>query len=307
MKLLTFLSKFKKEKSSAVKAISSPRTVLDFPRVAAEANISRVATEASDDERIALVVEKLAHDAQVKGAAEVFIGHPDKASYEFVVGSKCYRGKIHPSVYQTLAAYFNGQHRLERSCNESQVLKKICISLTRNFEHPVLCLSWELLVPESPELSAPEILAGPYAQATDETAALPTVLLVDDDLRLLMVLSKIFESKSFTVVTEHISSRALERLNRGEVQADLVIADVHMPNLDGPKFLHELRQGFPDLPVIMLTSDMNSLIEAELALLGADAFVRKQEDPKILLAWAKNLLLRKYRMKTKRAVEELAA
>ena len=62
-----------------------------------------------------------------------------------------------------------------------------------------------------------------------------------------------------------------------------------MPQLDGALFLKRLRQFDAEQPVIILTSDSDQLLEAELAMLGANAFVRKDDDLRVLLAWCHSL------------------
>jgi DNA-binding response OmpR family regulator len=65
-----------------------------------------------------------------------------------------------------------------------------------------------------------------------------------------------------------------------------------MPSMDGFQFIERLRSiaQFKSLPVIMLTSD--ETVEAELQGLnaGADTFLRKSEDPRVLALHAKRLV-----------------
>jgi DNA-binding NarL/FixJ family response regulator len=72
----------------------------------------------------------------------------------------------------------------------------------------------------------------------------------------------------------------------------LIICDIHMPGMDGLTFLEKLYSRHKVAPVLVLTSDEDRTLEARLALLGVEAFVRKNEDPRVLLAWCKNLLKR---------------
>ena len=59
--------------------------------------------------------------------------------------------------------------------------------------------------------------------------------------------------------------------------------------MDGGSFLARVRKRFSDLPIVMLTSDEDDLLEIELVELGADAFVRKCDDVRVLVAWCSNL------------------
>lgn len=78
------------------------------------------------------------------------------------------------------------------------------------------------------------------------------VLIVDDELVIRSLLSEMLSEDGFTVATAEDGQRGLEYMNTGDV--DLVISDVHMPLMDGPALVSELRKTNPDLPVIVLNS-----------------------------------------------------
>ncbi|MCB0325657.1 MAG: response regulator, partial [Bdellovibrionales bacterium] len=70
-------------------------------------------------------------------------------------------------------------------------------------------------------------------------------------------------------------------------------SDVHMPEMDGGAFLEAVRRRVRGIPILMLTSDEDEQLEAELVAAGADAFVRKHDDVRVLLAWCSNLAARR--------------
>ena len=78
------------------------------------------------------------------------------------------------------------------------------------------------------------------------------VLIVDDELVIRSLLSEMLSEDGFTVATAEDGERGLEYMSEGKV--DLVISDVHMPIMDGPALVSELRKLNPDLPVIVLNS-----------------------------------------------------
>ena len=78
------------------------------------------------------------------------------------------------------------------------------------------------------------------------------VLIVDDELVIRSLLSEMLSEDGFTVATAEDGARGLECMSEGKV--DLVISDVHMPLMDGPALVSELRKLNPDLPVIVLNS-----------------------------------------------------
>jgi CheY-like chemotaxis protein len=78
------------------------------------------------------------------------------------------------------------------------------------------------------------------------------VLIVDDELVIRSLLSEMLSEDGFTVATAEDGQSGLEYMHSGNV--DLVISDVHMPLMDGPALVSELRKLNPDLPVIVLNS-----------------------------------------------------
>ena len=78
------------------------------------------------------------------------------------------------------------------------------------------------------------------------------VLIVDDELVIRSLLSEMLREDGFTVATAEDGQRGLEYMDTGDV--DLVISDVHMPLMDGPALVSELRKLNPNLPVIVLNS-----------------------------------------------------
>lgn len=67
-----------------------------------------------------------------------------------------------------------------------------------------------------------------------------------------------------------------------------------MPEMTGEQFLSRLNTLNITVPIIMLTSDTDDLLEAKMAELGVAAFVTKGQHPKVLKAWIKNCLSRNH-------------
>lgn len=68
-----------------------------------------------------------------------------------------------------------------------------------------------------------------------------------------------------------------------EVQADLILLDINLPNMDGQYLLREIRK-VSDVPVIMITSRDSELDELLSMNYGADHYVTKPYNTQILLA-----------------------
>jgi DNA-binding response OmpR family regulator len=129
----------------------------------------------------------------------------------------------------------------------------------------------------------------PPAPLRTSTGALPSILLVEDDLRLAELVSRYLESNGFTV---NIASRGDEVIAAVEREPpDLVILDLGLPGEDGFTVCRQLRSSYTN-PILILTardSDIDHVLGLEL---GADDYVVKPVEPRVLLARIGALLRR---------------
>jgi DNA-binding NtrC family response regulator len=94
-----------------------------------------------------------------------------------------------------------------------------------------------------------------------------TILYVDDEPAIGLVLEDTLERAGHTTIGAHSVPQALQALRGGTV--DLVISDFRMPGLTGLEFLELLRQEGYDVPLIMLTG--YATIEHAVAAIKAGA------------------------------------
>ena len=117
----------------------------------------------------------------------------------------------------------------------------------------------------------------------------PSILLVEDDLRLAELVSRYLESNGFSVT---IASRGDEVAGTVEREPpDLVILDLGLPGEDGFTVCRQLRLMYTN-PILILTardSDIDHVLGLEL---GADDYVIKPVEPRVLLARIGALLRR---------------
>src|SRR5215211_4713098 len=78
------------------------------------------------------------------------------------------------------------------------------------------------------------------------------VLVVDDDTETLTLLREILSKEGYDVGTAMNGKTALDQI--GTRPPDLVMSDIHMPDLDGMGLLAELRNRHHDIPVILMTA-----------------------------------------------------
>ncbi|VAW98272.1 Flagellar two-component response regulator FleR [hydrothermal vent metagenome] len=79
-----------------------------------------------------------------------------------------------------------------------------------------------------------------------------TVLVVEDDVSLNEALSDTLECAGYNVGSVNDGREALRYLDKQSV--DLVISDIHMPNMEGTNLLEKIKKDKPDLPVMLMTA-----------------------------------------------------
>ncbi len=96
----------------------------------------------------------------------------------------------------------------------------------------------------------------------DATSPAPSLLLVDDEASILSSLRRLLRPGGYRVFTAESGAAGLEILARENI--DLVVSDMRMPEMDGARFLEEVRQRWPQVARILLTgySDVASTIAA---------------------------------------------
>src|SRR5436190_22487070 len=119
--------------------------------------------------------------------------------------------------------------------------------------------------------------------------AVATILVVDDEPRIVQLVRDYLEHGGFTVLTAADGPTALRAARTG--RPDLVVLDLGLPGLDGLDVTRALRRE-GDVPIIMLTArteESDKLVGLEL---GADDYLTKPFSPKELVARVRAVLRR---------------
>ena len=115
------------------------------------------------------------------------------------------------------------------------------------------------------------------------------ILLVEDDIRLASLIREYLQQQGLRVAIEQRGDRAVKRIV--DEHPDLVVLDLMLPGRDGFEVCREVRPSFPG-PILMLTArdeDVDQIVGLEL---GADDYVTKPVQPRVLLARIRALLRR---------------
>ncbi|MBY6023587.1 DNA-binding response regulator [Priestia aryabhattai] len=116
------------------------------------------------------------------------------------------------------------------------------------------------------------------------------ILLVDDDLHILKLVTIHLSQAGYDVLQAKHGSEALERLQKENV--NLAVVDVMMPFVDGYTLTREIRRLY-DIPVILLTAKSQIEDKEQGFSAGTDDYLVKPFEPKELL-FRIQALLRRY-------------
>ena len=100
-----------------------------------------------------------------------------------------------------------------------------------------------------------------------------TILIVDDEDRILQSLDGILTDEGFEVIWASSGVAALEKIE--EVMPDLVLLDIWMPEMDGIEALIKIREVHPHLQVVMMSGHGTIETAVKATKLGAYDFIEK--------------------------------
>ncbi len=124
------------------------------------------------------------------------------------------------------------------------------------------------------------------------TLSQPKILVVDDEPRILEVITFLLEEEQYQVLPAPDGQVALSLLT--EIQPDLIVSDVWMPGLDGFALCQRVRANpaLSHIPFIFLTARGEKEDIRRGMALGADDYLTKPFDPEELLSAVKVRLAR---------------
>ena len=107
-----------------------------------------------------------------------------------------------------------------------------------------------------------------------------SILIIDDEPDILVVLEEFLSKEWFKVLTSKNGKDAIEKLKTNDI--DLILLDMAMPDMNGIEILKELKAVKPNISVIMITAYRDAEQVVEAFRLGACDCIFKPFDLKYL-------------------------
>jgi FOG: CheY-like receiver len=107
-----------------------------------------------------------------------------------------------------------------------------------------------------------------------------TVLVVDDSKSVRAVIGTTLQVAGYNVIQATDGQEGLDILNE-EKHIELIITDLNMPNMDGIKFIQEIKKlpGYQSTPICMLTTETEQSKLEEGKTVSTNAWITKPVQP----------------------------
>lgn len=114
------------------------------------------------------------------------------------------------------------------------------------------------------------------------------ILVVDDHPLVLDALQQIVKrlDRSVAVLTARSRNECLARLEQASPAgaADLILLDLGLPGANGLSLLREVRDGYPDIPLVVVSANDDSEVITDAIDMGAMGFIPKSSTPAVMLS-----------------------
>ncbi len=117
---------------------------------------------------------------------------------------------------------------------------------------------------------------------------MPTILIADDEAHIVELVRLTLEDERVKVVEAHDGATALAHVEA--LRPELVLLDVHLPDLSGLEVCARLRAAGAAVKIVMLTAAAQDADVAGGLAAGADHYLTKPFSPVRLLSLVESLL-----------------
>jgi ligand-binding sensor domain-containing protein/signal transduction histidine kinase/DNA-binding response OmpR family regulator len=189
-----------------------------------------------------------------------------------------HHGTISVNSTQNTGTTFTLEIPIDKECYHDSELEISCLPTP---------LSRQPSTQEKPQLSTLD-----SQLSTKRSPQLPTILLTEDNEELLILIREIL-SKHYHVIPAKNGLEALEIIRANEV--DIIVSDVMMPDMDGLELCRILKNDIETshIPIILLTAKNATADRIDCYNAGADAYISKPFELKVLEARISNFIANK--------------
>ena len=152
-------------------------------------------------------------------------------------------------------------------------------------------VNWDIMKPDTADVEEEKTKVQENIKEEDK----PIILLVDDNEELLSMLEDLF-LPIYKVYIAHDGREGLEMAR--QIQPDLIISDVMMPEMSGKELCYKIKTNvkLSHISVVLLTAQTSVEYVVEGLMFGADDYVTKPFNVKVLIARCNNLIKNKKRL-----------
>ena len=114
-------------------------------------------------------------------------------------------------------------------------------------------------------------------------ALIMTILLADDEERIIDINKRFLESKGYKIITARDGNSALAKVQDNSFYIDVCVLDVMMPGIDGYTLCRQIKDKFPEKKVIILTAKGDDDAQIAAFEANADDYIPKPYSLEVLL------------------------
>ncbi len=143
------------------------------------------------------------------------------------------------------------------------------------------------------ERSMPEEKSDPDSgSAADDQGQTNLVLLAEDNRTNQMIAKTLLQQAGITSLIANDGREALDLFEKEGQRIDLILMDLHMPEMNGYEAAAEIRKISEDVPIIALTADVILGVREKCRQSGIHHFISKPFDPDFFIKTVKEILMK---------------
>ena len=101
----------------------------------------------------------------------------------------------------------------------------------------------------------------------------PRVLVIDDNTKILFAFDILLKKEGCLSIQATSGREGLKQI--AQHQPNAVFLDVSLPDTDGISILQQIKESYPDLPVVIITGHGSEKLRERVTRYGAEAYLEK--------------------------------